>query len=109
MVRDDGPMNRQVGQMLGLAMRARKIVTGEELVIHAIRTNQAKLVLLATDASVNTAKKVRDKCRHYAVPLVTPADRFALGRSIGKDARVTIAITDSKLAENIQHLLTPNS
>jgi ribosomal protein L7Ae-like RNA K-turn-binding protein len=102
-------MNRQVGQLLGLAMRARKIVTGEELVLNAIRSNQAKLVLLATDASPNTVKKVTDKCAHYAIPLCSPADRFELGRAIGKEARVTMAVTDTKLAENIQHLLTPNS
>jgi ribosomal protein L7Ae-like RNA K-turn-binding protein len=102
-------MNRQLKQMLGLAMRARKVVTGEELVTGAIRSNQARLVLLATDASVNTTKKISDKCRHYAVPLYVPADRFELGAAIGKEARVTVAITDAKLAESIQHLLTPNS
>ncbi|WP_134686241.1 YlxQ family RNA-binding protein [Brevibacillus migulae] len=102
-------MNRQLKQMLGLAMRARKVVTGEELVVGAIRSNQAKLVLLATDASANTTKKISDKCSHYAVPLYVPADRLELGAAIGKEARVTVAITDAKLADSIQHLLTPNS
>lgn len=101
-------MNRQVLQLLGLAMRARKLITGEELVVGAIRNSQAKLVLLATDASANTTKKVSDKCSHYRVPLLVPADRFTLGAAIGKEARVAIAITDTKMAEGIQHLLTPN-
>lgn len=102
-------MNPKVAQMLGLAMRARKIVTGEGLVVQAVRSNHAKLVILATDASANTAKKVTDKCSHYNVPCFQLSTRFDLGHAIGKDARVTIAITDSKLAESIQHLLTPNS
>jgi ribosomal protein L7Ae-like RNA K-turn-binding protein len=101
-------MNPKLAQMLGLAMRARKVITGEELVVTAIRNRQAKLVLLASDASANTVKKVSDKCLYYEVPLYTLSDRFALGRAIGKDARVTVAITDSKMAESIQHLLTPN-
>jgi ribosomal protein L7Ae-like RNA K-turn-binding protein len=99
----------KVAQMLGLAMRARKLISGEELVVQAVRNGQAKLVLLAADASANTVKKITDKCRHYQVPCYSPGDRFELGSAIGKDARVTLAVTDSNLAERIQHLLTPNS
>lgn len=102
-------MNPKVAQMLGLAMRARKIVTGEGLVVQAVRSHQAKLVIVAADASANTVKKVTDKCLYYQVPCYRLANRFELGHAIGKEARVTVAITDSKLAESIQHLLTPNS
>ncbi|GAA4701085.1 YlxQ family RNA-binding protein [Brevibacillus fulvus] len=102
-------MNPKVAQMLGMAMRARKIITGEELVVQAVRTQKAKLVVVAGDASANTMKKVTDKCQYYQVPCYMLATRYELGHAIGKDARVSIAITDSKLAESIQHLLTPNS
>lgn len=43
--------------LLGLANRARKVVSGEDLVIKEIRNARAKLVLLTEDASSNTAKK----------------------------------------------------
>ncbi len=102
-------MNPRLAQLLGLAMRARKLITGEELVVSAIRTGQAKLVLLALDASANTAKKITDKCHSYQVTCHTVSDRYELGRAIGKDARVVAAVTDAKMADNIQHLLTPNS
>jgi ribosomal protein L7Ae-like RNA K-turn-binding protein len=103
-------MNPKVAQMLGLAMRARKIVTGEGPVLQAVRSHQAKLVIVAADASANTVKKVTDKCSFYQVPCHRLANRYELGRAIGKDARVTVAVTDSKLAESIiRHLLTPNS
>lgn len=45
--------------LLGLAARARKIVSGEEQVIKEVRSNGAKLVILATDASANTRKKCK--------------------------------------------------
>lgn len=54
--------------LLGLANRARKVVSGEDLVIKEIRNARAKLVLLTEDASSNTAKKVTDKCNYYKVP-----------------------------------------
>ncbi|HEY4430864.1 MAG TPA: ribosomal L7Ae/L30e/S12e/Gadd45 family protein, partial [Paenibacillus sp.] len=55
---------------LGLAMRAGKIVTGDEAVLKAVRSSEAKLVVLAGDASDNTQKKFRDKCGTYDIPLV---------------------------------------
>lgn len=108
MVGDDREVNPKLTQTLGLAMRARKVIAGEELVIRAIQSKQARLVLLSTDASVNTQKKIRDKCQSYAVPCYSPLDRFEMGQAIGKEARVTLAITDVHFADNIKRLLTPN-
>lgn len=86
---------------LGLAMRAGKVITGEELVLKAVRSAEAKLVLLAEDASDNTQKKFRDKCGTYNIPLVIEFSRDSLGASIGKDGRVALAITDKGFAEVI--------
>lgn len=92
-------------QMLGLATRARKITTGEELVVKDIRSNRAKLVLLSTDASHNTSKKIKDKCMTYNVELHEFADRYDLGHATGKEARVALAITDSGFAKKLSSLL----
>lgn len=86
---------------LGLAMRAGKVVTGDEIVLKAIRSSEAKLVILAGDASGNTQKKFRDKCETYNIPLVIGFDRESLGTSIGKPQRVVLAITDQGFAEMI--------
>ncbi|PLR69787.1 MULTISPECIES: YlxQ family RNA-binding protein [Bacillaceae] len=91
--------------LLGLANRARKIVSGEELVIKEVRQSRAKLVLLSSDASDNTAKKVTDKCSYYRIPLVSVPDRYMLGQAIGKDARVVVAIVDAGFAAKIKTLL----
>lgn len=50
-------MNEQWISFLGLANRARKLISGEELVVREVRKQKAKLVLLASDASENTKKK----------------------------------------------------
>ena len=55
--------NQAVLQFLGLAARARKIISGEELVVKEIRHGNAKLVLLASDASANTSKKLKINVR----------------------------------------------
>ncbi|WP_145318839.1 YlxQ family RNA-binding protein [Paenibacillus xylanexedens] len=86
---------------LGLAMRAGKLVTGEEIVLKAIRSSEAKMVIVAGDASANTQKKFRDKCGTYKVPLLIGFDRDNLGSSIGKDTRVVLAVTDRGFAKMI--------
>ena len=52
--------------LLGLAARARKVISGEG-VLTSIQNGSAKLVLIASDASENTKKKYVDKCTYYNV------------------------------------------
>lgn len=89
-------------QMLGLVMKANRLATGEEAVLQAVRNGKAKLVIVADDASPNTVKKMKDKCRSYRIPLVQSGNREALGRSVGKSERVIIGILDSGFAESLR-------
>ncbi|WP_409305463.1 YlxQ family RNA-binding protein [Peribacillus sp. SCS-155] len=91
--------------LLGLANRARKIISGEELVVKEVRSGRAKLVILAADASSNTEKKISDKCSYYKVPLTKVENRSLLGQAIGKEARVTVAVLDEGFARKLQTLL----
>ncbi len=81
-------------QLLGLANRARKLVSGEELVLNEIQKKTAKLVILSEDASEATKKKFQNKCLFYDIKLVTVGDRATLGHAIGKERRVVIAVLD---------------
>lgn len=94
---------------LGLAMRAGKLVTGDELVLKSIRSREAKLVIVAGDASANTQKKFRDKCGTYNIPLIIGFDRETLGRSVGKPERVVLAITDPGFTEMIRKAILKTS
>jgi ribosomal protein L7Ae-like RNA K-turn-binding protein len=89
-------------QLLGLAMRARKVVTGTDAVLRAIRSGEAKMVLLAEDASPGAVKKVRDKCTYYSVPVIRYGTRKALGNAVGKPERVVVAVTDQGFARTMR-------
>lgn len=91
--------------LLGLANRARKVISGEELSVKEVRGGKAKLVLLSKDASPNTMKKVTDKCKSYHVPCKLVEDRFLLGSAIGKEARVVVAVLDAGFAKKLLTLL----
>lgn len=90
---------------LGLAMRAGKVISGEELVLREVRSGKAHLVLLATDAAKNIEKKMTDKCSTYQVPIIRYGTRQELGNAIGKAERVVIAITDPGFTRSIQKLV----
>ncbi len=90
---------------LGLANRARKVISGEELVVKEIQRKRAKLVILSEDASENTRKKISDKCSFYRVPLYYVDSRHELGGAIGKGARVVVAITDEGFAQKLKTML----
>lgn len=91
--------------LLGLANRARKITTGEELSVKEIRSGKAKLILLSKDASANTSKKITDKCNSYNIPCRLVENRFLLGKAIGKEARVVVAVMDTGFAKKLVTLL----
>lgn len=91
--------------LLGLANRARKITSGEELTVKEIRSGNAKLILLSEDASQNTTKKITDKCRSYNVPVKLVSNREILGKAIGKEQRVVVAVLDNGFAKKLLTLL----
>jgi ribosomal protein L7Ae-like RNA K-turn-binding protein len=94
-------MKANMSQFLGLAMRAGKIVSGEEAVLMAIRQGKAKAVLLAQDGSNNTRKKILDKAKYYAVPTILVDSRESLGHAIGKKERVVVGICDAGFANKL--------
>ena len=96
---DTGLPNRMI------AARARKVISGEELVVKEIRNGNAKLVLLASDAAPNSSKKIKDKCTFYNVEYHVYGDRYDLGHATGKEARVAIAVVDNGFAKKMSSLL----
>lgn len=100
--------NKTLSQ-LGMAMRAGKLITGDEIVLKAVRQRKAFLVILAADASDNTKKKFRDKCNTYGIQLAEAFDRQQLGKAIGKPERVVLAVTDVQFGKMIANHLSNNT
>ncbi|PYZ98051.1 hypothetical protein CR205_05495 [Alteribacter lacisalsi] len=98
-------MNQKALSLIGLAYRARAIVTGEEVVLRSIRSRKAHLVIVSDDASANTKKKFADKSEYYNVPIIIGSSRGELGQAIGKDERVVLGVEDSGFAKKLKSLL----
>ena len=79
--------------MIGLAMKAGCAASGELACENKVRSGEKGVLVLAEDASDNTAKKFRDKCAFYCVPLIAAGTKEKLGRIIGKAERSVVFIS----------------
>jgi len=94
--------------LLGLANRAGKLISGEETVIKKIQKREAILVLIAKDASLQTQKMFKDKCDFYKVTFRMFASKDIIGNAIGKSPRSACAIIDRGFGNKILSMIEQN-
>lgn len=87
--------------MLGMAKRAGKVSSGEFICSKAIKRREAKLVILAEDASENTKKSIKNSCTYYNVKCIEYADMQLLGKFCGGGERAVAAVNDENFAKTI--------
>ena len=90
--------------LLGLAQRARKLESGSPTVLTTIRSKQARLVIIADDASLNTKKQFLDKSDYYDIPSIVTLTKAEISQAIGKE-RTVCAFTDDGFAQSFKKLL----
>jgi len=86
-------------------MKAGRLAVGEYSCEKALRAGNAKLVIIAEDASDNTRKKFTNKAFYYKVPVVSNGGRDEISKAIGRDNRVVVVVTDSGFAGSLRELL----
>ncbi|WP_228025859.1 YlxQ-related RNA-binding protein [Streptococcus ruminantium] len=100
----DSNKKQKILNLIGLAQRAGRLISGEELVVEAIQKGQAKLVFLANDAAANLSKKVTDKSYTYQVEVVTVFSMLELSAAVGK-ARKVLAVTDAGFTKKMRSIM----
>jgi ribosomal protein L7Ae-like RNA K-turn-binding protein len=83
---------------LGLARRAGGVAAGTEAAREAIRTGEARLVLLARDAAPAQSAKVRRTLAGRPAPHAAWGSRAELGAVLGLAPVSVVAVTHAKLA-----------
>lgn len=85
--------------LLGLACRARQVVSGETA-MKKLCAKQAYLMILADDMGENGKQKLLNKCHYYEVPYVF-MNAQELNQAIGRENRKSIAILDKGFAQKL--------
>lgn len=87
--------NRQKAlNLLGLAERAGKLVSGLELVIVGSKAKKIKIIILANDSHEDTSAKVSKTAQHNDIPVITEFSSTEISHAIGKNRKV-LGITDT--------------
>lgn len=97
-------MNRVLA-MVGMAMKAGRVVSGEFSTEKAVKEGRAFLVIVSEAASDNTKKKFRNMCTYYEVPMYIYGTKEELGHSMGKEFRASLAVTEEGFAKSIEKRL----
>lgn len=90
-------------QLLGLIRRASQLVTGENMVLQAIRNQSVAVVILASDAGPTSAKKIRDKASYYKIELIESFTKEQLSEATGM-ARTVLAVKDPGFSKKLLEL-----
>ena len=101
-IKDENP---RVWGTLSLAMKAGALAVGEGKARDAIRAEKASLIILSGDASANTEKRFLDMANFRNLPILSFADRYALGRAIGREFAVVAAVCNRGFSDNIMKIL----
>ena len=107
-------MNLQrIRTMLGFAMRAGKLTLGTELICKAMQRqkNEIKLVIISSEASEGTKKKLGFKTEFYKIPALTlDISMSVLGQALGKSyAPAAVAVCDEGFAKQILEAVNTNT
>ncbi len=98
-------MTDRLLSLLGLCRRAGKIVLGNDPVIDSINLNKAKLVIIASDCSKNTAKGVLSTAhRSNTKAYIIDKTKEELSLALGKYTAV-LSITDMGFAKSVEKLI----
>ncbi|MCR5674287.1 MAG: ribosomal L7Ae/L30e/S12e/Gadd45 family protein [Lachnospiraceae bacterium] len=92
---------KKIYGLLSLCKKAGKCKSGELQLLESIKAEEAKLVLIAQDASENSKKRLRDKCDYRRIPWRMFGDREKLGEAIGVGERAGVAVTDAGFAKAV--------
>lgn len=98
-------MADKVLSMLGMAMRAGKVASGEFSVEKSVKTGKACLVIVSEEASDNTKKMFINMCTYYNVPICFYGSKEVLGHAIGKGSRASVSVQDNGFADTIINLM----
>lgn len=91
----------KVMQLLGLARRAGAIAPGTDAVRHAVRAGEARVVLLAGDASPVQLDKIARTMNECSIPIARMGNREMLGAAVGLAPLSAVAVTNASLAEQL--------
>lgn len=87
--------------LLGIARRAGAVVKGTDAVRRAVRSGEARLVVVAEDGSETQIRKVVPLLRARDVPWGKLGTKLELGAAVGSGSLTMVAVTAASFAKQL--------
>ncbi len=94
-------MSERVARLLGLGVRAGRVVIGVAGVRAKLQRDTLRCVVLAADASPRTREKVERLARARGVPVVRGPAAGELGAGLGRPPVQAVGVEDAGLARGL--------
>ena len=94
----------KVFSMIGLATRARKVVSGEFSTEKSVKSGRSHMVIVSEEASDNTKKMFTNMCTHYKVPIYL----FGTKEELGQEFRASLSVEDAGFAKTLASRMNVN-
>ena len=94
--------------LVGLATRARKVVSGEFSTERSVKSGRSHIVIVSEEASDNTKKMFTNMCTHYRVPIYMFGTKDELGHAMGQEFRASLSVEDAGFAKSMAGLMNSN-
>ena len=94
-------MTERVTRLLGLGLRAGRVVIGVAGVRAGLQRGKLACVVVAADAGARTHDKVTRLAQAKGVPLVTGPDAAQLGQKLGRPPVQAVGVQDPALARGL--------
>ena len=98
-------MSSEALRLLGLALRAARLTTGEDLCREAVSEHRARLLLLASDTGESTRRRFQRLSGEKLPLIVLEQDKTELGAALGRESCAVCALTDLGFASRVASLL----
>ena len=96
----------KVFSMIGLATRARKVVSGEFSTEKSVKSGRSHMVIVSEEAS--DKKMFTNMCTHYKVPIYLFGTKEELGHAMGQEFRASLSVEDAGFAKTLASRMNVN-
>lgn len=91
--------------LISLATKANRVKTGEFLTTKTLQEGLAYLVIIASDTSEKSTKRLLGIAKTYECPTLVYGSKEELGKFTGKKEKSVITITDKGFADAITKIV----
>ena len=100
--------SKKLLSLIGLAKRARKVVSGEFSTEKSVKSGKSHMVIVSEEASDNTKKMFTNMCTHYKVPIYLFGTKDELEHAMGQEFRASLSVEDAGFAKSMAELMNIN-